>query len=242
VPLPRATPGDARPRPSTRQHRSGCQLRVDQQVRDGARRATEWRATSQLGRASGWTAGPADPPRRRPHTYCTSRERFRPYETWGGRMSVDKGSASFGDDGSRALTKRGSVGRRAGSDSACPRCGSRIPVRATSRPARWCSQRCRRAAYEERRAAAAGAIAVEVVETVTTTEHGIDECVRRVQASPVAARRVLTHLTKLLAEDGLRDPRWTSTVDAAVILARGVGAGARSSARFPPRGYVKPSW
>jgi hypothetical protein len=85
------------------------------------------------------------------------------------------------------------------------------------------SQRCRRAAYEERRAAAAGAIAVKVVETVTTTEHGLDECVRRVQSSPVAVRKVLTHLTKLLGEEGLRDPKWGSAVDYAVSLAREAG-------------------
>ena len=124
----------------------------------------------------------------------------------------------------------------------CPRCGSLIPVRATGRTARWCPQRCRHAAYEERRAAAAGPIAIEVVETVTTVEHGLDECVKRVQASPVAVRKVLTHLTKLLSEDGLRDPKWISTVDSAVVLAHAVGAGSRPSARLPPQGYVKPGW
>lgn len=160
----------------------------------------------------------------------------------GGRMSVDEGSVGLGDKGSRTPTERGLAGRRAGASGVCPRCGSPVPAKATGRPARWCSQRCRRAAYEERRAAAAGAIAVEVVETVTTTEHGLDECVRRVEACPVAIRKVLTHLAKLLAEDGLRDPRWASTVDSAVVLARAIGAGGRSSARFPPRGYVKPSW
>jgi endogenous inhibitor of DNA gyrase (YacG/DUF329 family) len=160
----------------------------------------------------------------------------------GRRMSLEKGSVGRGDNGCRAPVERGLAGRGAGSSGVCPRCGSPVPVRATGRPARWCSQRCRRAAYEERRAADAGAIAVEVVETVTTTEHGLDECVRRVQASPVAMRKVLTHLTKLLAEDGLRDPKWASTVDSAVILARAVGTGGRSSARFPPRGYVKPGW
>lgn len=124
----------------------------------------------------------------------------------------------------------------------CPRCGDSIPARATGRPARWCSQRCRRAAYEERRAAAAGAIAVEVVETFTTTEHGLDECVGRVEASPVAVRKVLTRLTKLLAEDGLRDPKWAWAVDAAVILARAVGTGGGGTAGFRPRAYVKPGW
>ena len=93
----------------------------------------------------------------------------------------------------------------------CPRCGSTIPVRATGRRARWCSQRCRRAAYEERRATAAGAISVEVMETVTTTVHGLDECVRRVQASPVAVRKTLTHLNESAAEDRMHDPKWGST-------------------------------
>jgi endogenous inhibitor of DNA gyrase (YacG/DUF329 family) len=157
-------------------------------------------------------------------------------------MSVDKKAAGLGDNGSRTPTERALVGRRTGTSGVCPRCGGPIPVRATGRPASWCSQRCRRAAYEERRAAAAGAIAVDVVETITTTEHGLDECVRRVQASPVAVRKVLTHLTKLLAEDGLRDPKWASTVDSAVVLARAVGTGSRTAARFPPRGYVKPCW
>ena len=157
-------------------------------------------------------------------------------------MSVDKGSAGLGYNGSRTPTEREHAGRRAAISGVCPRCGSPVLVRATGRPARWCSQRCRRAAYEERRAAAAGAIAVEVVETITTTEHGLDECVSRVQASPAAARKVLTHLTKLLTEDGLRDPKWASTVDSAVILARAVGALRRTSARFPPRGYAKPGW
>ncbi|PUB32456.1 hypothetical protein C8K30_101982 [Promicromonospora sp. AC04] len=158
-----------------------------------------------------------------------------------GRMSVDNSSAGLGNNRSPMPTEREPAGR-AGVSGVCPRCGRPISARATGRPARWCSQRCRRAAYEERRAATAGAVAVEVVETVTTTEHGLDECVRRVQVSPVAVRRVLTHLTKLLAEDGLRDPKWASTVDFAVVLARAVGAGCRTSARFPPRENARPGW
>lgn len=157
-------------------------------------------------------------------------------------MTVDKGSFGLEDDGSRRPTERMLAEHHAGTARACPRCGSPVPVRATGRPARWCSQRCRRAAYEERRATSAGAIAIEVVETVTTIEHGLDECVGRVQASPVAIRKVLTHLTKLLAQDGLRDPRWTPTVDSAVLLARAVGTSRRTSARFPPREYVEPAW
>ena len=155
-------------------------------------------------------------------------------------MSVDKSSTDLGDDESRTPTERESTGHRKETSGVCPRCGGVVPVRGTGRPARWCSQRCRRAAYEERRAAATGAIAVEVVETVTSTEHGLDECVRRVQASPVAVRKILTQLAKLLEDDDLRDPKWASTVDAAVILARAAGAGGRTPARILP--YVKPSW
>ncbi|MBU3749426.1 MAG: hypothetical protein FGM52_03070 [Mycobacterium sp.] len=52
----------------------------------------------------------------------------------------------------------------------CLRCGKELPAAPTQprpgRPPTWCSQRCRRAAYEERRAAANGAIAVrtEIIE------------------------------------------------------------------------------
>jgi hypothetical protein len=123
-------------------------------------------------------------------------------------MSVEDGSAGVGDVGSHVPAERLPAGYREEAPGACPRCGSSLPVRATGRPARWCSQQCRRAAYEERRAAAAGAIAVAVVETVTTTEHGLDECVRRVQASPVAVRKTITHLTELAAKDRIRDPKW----------------------------------
>ena len=80
----------------------------------------------------------------------------------------------------------------------CPRCGDAFPKRATGRPAKWCSQRCRRAAYEERRAAARGVLAIELVRPVTTAkEHDLSECVSRVAASPTACRRVLQALTKL---------------------------------------------
>src|SRR5690625_4284264 len=48
----------------------------------------------------------------------------------------------------------------------CPRCGAPVPRRRTGRPATWCSQSRRRSAYEERRAAARGAIALRVVDRV----------------------------------------------------------------------------
>ena len=83
----------------------------------------------------------------------------------------------------------------------------------------WCSQDCRRAAYEERRAAAAGAIAVQVVERRSVVEHHLTECVARVTTSPAACRRVLQALAEI-AEDRavLDDPKWAGMLRAAEKL------------------------
>lgn len=87
------------------------------------------------------------------------------------------------------------------------------PPRPTGRPATWCSDRCKRAACEERRAAASGAIAVKIVEKVVEQNpHGIGDCTSRVMESPVACRRVLDHLTELARADQLHDPKWDATV------------------------------
>jgi len=75
---------------------------------------------------------------------------------------------------------------------ACPRCGGPVHWSGRGRRARWCSQACRRAAYEERRAAATGAIAVRVVERETTREPTPTECVARVLTSPGRAEKSST--------------------------------------------------
>lgn len=92
--------------------------------------------------------------------------------------------------------------------STCPRCGNEVP-RSTSgrgRPRVWCSHRCRRAAYEERRAAANGAIAIEVV--ARHTEPPWDETIARVLASPVACRKVVRELSRRLRDRELGQPQW----------------------------------
>lgn len=98
------------------------------------------------------------------------------------------------------------------SDRTCPRCGQNVTPRATGRPATWCSQACRRAAYEERRAAANGAIAVTVVDRVHTVEHPLSVCVDHTISSPAGCRRVI-HALAQLARDGTlaADPKWEST-------------------------------
>jgi endogenous inhibitor of DNA gyrase (YacG/DUF329 family) len=97
----------------------------------------------------------------------------------------------------------------------CPRCGKEVLRKATGRPPIWCSQPCRRAAYEERRAAARGAIAVKVVDRVDTHEHPIGTCVDRTLASPAGCRRVVYELARLGRERTLQsDPKWESTYNA----------------------------
>ena len=74
-----------------------------------------------------------------------------------------------------------------------------------------CSPTCRRGAYEERRAAATGAIAVRVVQRETTREPSPAECVTRVLASPRACREVLNGLTTLAANGQLDTGAHTGT-------------------------------
>jgi hypothetical protein len=95
-----------------------------------------------------------------------------------------------------------------------------MPPTGRGRPRVWCSQRCRRAAYEERRAAASGAIAVKVVEVAPRVPvHGLDQCVREVINSSTACRRVLDALALTAARGELTsDPRWDATIRALARL------------------------
>ncbi|MCV7051910.1 hypothetical protein H7H82_15135 [Mycobacterium heidelbergense] len=80
----------------------------------------------------------------------------------------------------------------------CPRCGAEMPSNTwppkPGRPSMWCSQQCRRAAYEERRAARNGAVAVRV-EVVEKPVDRIVERVRietkQVQSSPAEAAQIV---------------------------------------------------
>jgi len=84
----------------------------------------------------------------------------------------------------------------------------------TGRPATWCSARCKRAAYEERRAAASGAIAVKIVERVKLDEHPLSECSRRVEQSPAGCRRVIKQITELARQGDLDEAKWAPTLRA----------------------------
>jgi len=72
------------------------------------------------------------------------------------------------------------------------------------RPSVWCSQQCRRAAYEERRAAKNGAVAVRVEVVEIPVERIVERVrieTRQVQSSPAEAAQIV-----------LRSPRACRTV------------------------------
>lgn len=98
------------------------------------------------------------------------------------------------------------------SHRSCPRCGEVIAEgipKLPGRPRRWCSANCRRAASEERRAAAAGAIATEYVEA----EVSLDDHVLAVLASPAACRRIIRDLRARYDAGKLGDARWNPVAE-----------------------------
>lgn len=110
-----------------------------------------------------------------------------------------------------------------------PRCGYSVAQGGIGRPATWCSQTCRRAAYEERRAATGGAVAVRVVDRVKVVEHDPNECAARVIGSPVASRRVLQAMAALARDGTLSShPKWSGTLTAADRLGEALAGNRRT--------------
>lgn len=120
----------------------------------------------------------------------------------------------------------------------CPRCGEDLraapPSGRRGRPPIWCSQQCRRAAYEERRAAANGAIAVRI----EVVEKPVERVVERVRVkvkeqqvtpakaaqivleSPTACRTVLLGLAAQIESEDFKRKAHARTLDAAKTLLR----------------------
>lgn len=104
----------------------------------------------------------------------------------------------------------------------CPGCGRAVYWAGRGRRPLWCSQACRRAAYEGRRASASGAIAVRVVERervierVRTEYRGptAQDCVKRVLESPRACREVINGLAAEASQGRLHSGAHTATVAA----------------------------
>jgi endogenous inhibitor of DNA gyrase (YacG/DUF329 family) len=97
----------------------------------------------------------------------------------------------------------------------CPRCGEPVVdvlPRLPGRPRQWCSTKCRRAALEERLAAAAGAIATQYVQV----NLSLGDHVQAVLVSLAACRRVLRDLRDLRERcdaEELGDARWSPVAD-----------------------------
>ena len=130
----------------------------------------------------------------------------------------------------------GEAARRPLPRGICPRCGAAWIGRRSGRPRKWCSQACRRAAYEERRAAANGAIAVREVEVLRAAEHGLSICVQRVAESPTAVKRLL----RSLEEPGrirmvATELRWEPARDEVVRLLEQIN---RETASHGPRRWL----
>lgn len=72
------------------------------------------------------------------------------------------------DDSSKVSgdTTAARPGRQAGQNVNCGWCGTSVQIPARGRIPKWCSSSCRHRAWEQRRAAAAGLAAVEVVDRV----------------------------------------------------------------------------
>lgn len=63
--------------------------------------------------------------------------------------------------------------RRPGQALACGWCGGQIVLASTGRTPKWCSDSCRHRAWETSRAAAAGRLAVEVVDRIVEVEKPV---------------------------------------------------------------------
>jgi hypothetical protein len=120
----------------------------------------------------------------------------------------------------------------------CPRCRAELPASAgRGRRRLWCSQKCRRAAYEERRAARSGAVGLRVERVVERVEKpvwcveyrdrvvevippppGPAQAAAIVLTSPRACRVVLDSLTDAAALGTLHRGEHAATVRAAARL------------------------
>lgn len=116
--------------------------------------------------------------------------------------------------------------RHVRSAKSCAWCGGPmlLPPERTGRPAVYCRDACRKAAYEARRRGKPEAFTVKVVEQIVVESHNLATCTTSTIGSPAGCRRVLQALA-VLHRDGVlaTDPKWVPVHRAAVEMARALG-------------------
>jgi len=93
----------------------------------------------------------------------------------------------------------------------CPRCGAETTAKARGRPRRWCSDRCRKLASEEHRAATRGVIGSEIrdriierrVSEVVYRAPSISSSIALLLADVAASKKVLNTLARRVKRDQL---------------------------------------
>ncbi|TIC89104.1 hypothetical protein E8D34_00950 [Nocardioides sp. GY 10113] len=94
----------------------------------------------------------------------------------------------------------------------------------------YCSDRCRRAAWDARARPGSDGVRVVMVERVVVEAVDLNECSRRVAESPVACRNVLRALQDLAEAGRLdSDPKWERAYKAFLDL--------RATLEPKPRGW-----
>ncbi len=93
----------------------------------------------------------------------------------------------------------------------CPRCGAATASKARGRPRRWCSDRCRKLASEEHRAARRGVIGLEIRDRlierrdseVVYRAPSISSSIAPLLADVAASKKVLNTLARRVKRDQL---------------------------------------
>ena len=113
----------------------------------------------------------------------------------------------------RAASQRHAEQSEAGTDRGvvtCGWCGATVPVPSRGRVLKWCSASCRHRAWEQRRAAACGLSAIEVVDRPVQVVRTVTKIKRVVVDGPqIATPRTVEEWARLLEELAARLDRGT---------------------------------
>lgn len=135
---------------------------------------------------------------------------------------TDQKSGASQDSPARSVAAQVWERRQRPNSITCPWCGTTILVKARGRTPKWCSDTCRHRAWEQKRAAASGRSAVQVVERPVVIQR-----TTRIPAPnpPRGAEwaETLAHLTRLVDSGRIYDRDLGPIAEAAAALHRSLG-------------------